>query len=169
MITLTLIMEYATSWPACLAVVLQKEILRWRWKNTQPSINFSIKELNNNTSVHHRTSLKVGVYEKCPEDKSKAWIGQPPVGNLHPETRDLITLIISACWAELPKLLVVIKLPSCFLNSTIVFDSVTSSVNEFHRLTIHIYKALFTSICSEFTAPYFYQVSPCPHLIMRQG
>ena len=95
---------------------------------------------------------------RYPEDKSKAWNWTTPVANLHPKTRDLITLIIiSACWAELPKLLVVIKLPSCFLNSTIVFDSVTFSVNEFHRLTIHVYKALFTSICSEFTASYFFK------------
>lgn len=126
-------------------------------KNTQASTNLGIKVLNNSTCVHPCTSLKVHVYEKCPEDKSKAWNWTTFfAGNLHPETRDLITLIIiSACWAELPKLLVVIKLPNCFLNSTVVFDSVTSLVNEFHRLTIHMHKALFTSICSEFTAPYF--------------
>lgn len=130
---------------------------KWRWKNTQASVNLSIKVLNNSTGVHPCTSLNVGVYEKCPEDKSKAWNWTTFfAGNLHPETRDLITLIIiSACWAELPKLLVVIKLPNCFLNSTAVFDSVTSPVNEFHRSTIHMHKALFTSICSEFTAPYF--------------
>lgn len=129
-----------------------------------------MKVLNSSTDIHQCTSPKVGVYEKCPKDKSKAWNWTTPHGNLHPETRDLINLIIiSACWAELPKLLVAIKLPSCFLNSAIVFDSVTSSVNEFHRFTIYIHKALFTSICSEFTASYFYQVSPCPYFIMGQG
>lgn len=97
----------------------------------------------------------VCVYETRQRTKVRHRFGQAPVGNFRSETRDLITLIISACWAKLPKLLVVIKLPSCFSNSLVVFDSVTSSVNEFHRLTIHTHKVLFTSIWTEFTAPYF--------------
>lgn len=35
--------------------------------------NFSLNMLSNNTHVHCCTSLKAGLYEKCPEDKSKAW------------------------------------------------------------------------------------------------
>lgn len=90
-----------------------------------------------------------------------------PCSNLHPKTRNLITLsIIYACWAGLPKLLVVIKLPSCFFkfNHSIWLSDLFGQW--ISQLTIHVYKALFTSICSEFTASYFFQVSPCPHFIM---
>lgn len=148
------------------APMLQWQTLQMKVKEHTGIWNFSINMLNNN-SFHCYTSLKVGVYEKCPEDKKRPGIRKILIDNLHPEIRYLITLIIiSAYWAEL---LVVIKLPNCFLNSTIVFDSVTSLVNEFHRLTIHMHKALFTSISFEFTAHYFYKVSPCPYRIMEQG
>lgn len=124
------------------------------WRKTQASISVSVKVLNNSSSVHGCQPRRWVFMRSVQRRKGRREIGQPPVGNSRPETRGLITFsIISACWAGLPKLLEAVKSPSCSLNSAVIFDSVTSVVNEFHSLAIHIHKALFTSICSEFTAP----------------